>query len=147
MDIKLDDIINHRISMLSLFMKRHIIKIIADNNLGITPEQWVILSYLWEEDGLSIGEIASRSKKDFANVTRIIDKLIKLGYVTKKRSERDGRIFHIYLQQKAEIIKNDVQNCWQQASEVALTGIAPSEQQHFMKTLEEIENNILNDLQ
>ena len=78
-DFNLENIINHKISMLSILMKRQVLKIIAENKLDITPEQWVVLFYLWQENGLSVGEIASRSKKDFANVTRIVEKLIKMG--------------------------------------------------------------------
>ncbi len=147
MDYKLDDVINHKISMLAVFMKRQILKIISEKDLEITPDQWMILYYLWQENGLSIGEITSRSKKDFANVTRIVDKLIKMGYVTKKKSEKDGRSFHVFIRPKAAEIKNDVQNCWKQASDVALEGISSSEQQQLVKILAKIENNILNDLE
>ena len=146
MDFNLENIINHRISMLALLMKRQVIKIIADNNLEITPEQWVVLFYLWQENGLSIGEIAIRSKKDFANVTRIVDKLIKMEYVTKEKSTKDGRIFHIFIQPKADYIKNDIQNCWKQASDIALKEISISEHQQLTKILAKIENNILKDL-
>ena len=147
MDFNLENVINHRISMLALLMKRQVLKIIADNNLDITPEQWVVMFYLWQENGLSIGEIASRSKKDFANVTRIVNKLIKMGYVTKKRSKRDGRIFHAFIQPKADKIKNDIQDCLKQASDIALNEITISEQQQLVKILGKIENNILKDLE
>lgn len=133
--------------MLALFMKRQVLKLISDHNLEITPEQWVVLFYLWQENGLSIGEIASRSKKDFANVTRIVDKLKKMGYVTKLKSKDDGRIHHIFIQPKADKIKNDVQNCWKQASDIALDGISVSEQQQLMEILVKIENNILKDIE
>ena len=146
MDFNLENVINHRIGMLSLLMKRQVLKLISDNNLDITPEQWVVLFYLWQENGLSIGEIASRSKKDFANVTRIVDKLIKMEYVTKIKSRKDGRIFHVFIQPKADRIKNDIQKCWKQASDVALNEINMSEQKQLIETLEKIENNILKDL-
>ena len=146
MDFNLENIINHKISMLSLLMKRHVLKLIADNHLDITPEQWVVMFYLWQENGLSIGEIANRSKKDFANVTRIVDKLIKMEYVTKKKSKKDGRIFHVFIQPKADEIKKDVQNCWKQVSDIALNEISESEHQQLVKILTKIENNILNDL-
>lgn len=146
MDFNLENIINHKISMLSLLMKRQVLKLIADNNLDITPEQWVVMFYLWQENGLSIGEIAQRSKKDFANVTRIVDKLIKMDFVTKKKSEKDGRIFHVYIQPKANNIKSDVQNCWKQASDIALQGISETEEQQLVNTLDKIESNLLRDL-
>lgn len=147
MDFNLENIINHRISMLALLMKRHVLKLIADNHLDITPEQWVVMFYLWQENGLSIGEIASRSKKDFANVTRIVDKLIKMEYVTKKKSKKDGRIFHVFIQPKADEIKDDIQNCWKQASDIALNELSMSEQQQLEKILAKIENNISSDLE
>jgi DNA-binding MarR family transcriptional regulator len=147
MDFNLEEVINHRIGMLALLMKRQVLRLISDHNLEITPEQWVVLFYLWQKDGLSIGEIASRSKKDFANVTRIVDKLTKMEYVTKKRSKMDGRIFHVFIQPKAEQIKNDVQNCWKEASDIALKEISESEQQQFLEILTKIENNILKDLE
>ena len=147
MDFNLENVINHRISMLALLMKRQVLKLIADNNLDITPEQWVVMFYLWQENGLSIGEIANRSKKDIANVTRIVDKLIKMEYVTKKKSKKDGRIFNVFIQPKADKIKNDIQNCWKQASDIALNEISTSEQQQLVKILGKIENNILKDLE
>ena len=147
MDFNLEHIINHKISMLSVLMKRQVLRIIADNKLDVTPEQWVVMFYLWQENGLSIGEIASRSKKDFANVTRIIDKLIKMKYVTKKKSKKDGRIFHVFIQPKADNIKNDIQNCWKQASDIALNEISVLEQQQLVKILDKIESNILSDLE
>ncbi len=147
MDFNLEEVINHRISMLALLMKRQVLKLISEYNLDITPEQWVVMFYLWQENGLSIGEIASRSKKDFANVTRIVEKLQKMKYVTKKQSKKDGRIFHIFIQPKADEIKNDIQNCWKQASDVALNEISVSEQQQLTEILAKIEKNILHDLE
>lgn len=146
MDYKLDDVINHRISMLSVFMKRQIIKILAEKQLEITPDQWVVLYYLWEENGLSIGELANRSKKDFANVTRIVDKLVRMKYVSKKKSGVDSRINNVFILPKGESIKFDVQDCWKQASDVALHKVSETEQKQLMKILVKIENNILNDL-
>lgn len=147
MEYKLDDVINHRISMLAIFMKRQILKILADKGLEITPDQWVVLYYLWEENGLSIGEIAKLSKKDFANVTRIVDKLVRMKYVEKKKSETDSRISNVFILPKGENIKLDVQNCWKQASGIALNDVSDSEQKQLMEILVKIENNIRNDVE
>lgn len=102
--------------------------------------------YLWEENGLSIGEIARRSKKDFANVTRIVNKLERRKYLTKKKSKKDSRVYNVFILQKAAEIKEDIQNIWKQASDIALNGIKISEQQQLMETLIKIENNVLKSL-
>jgi len=129
--------------MLAVLMKRQVYQLIAASNLKITPDQWVVMYYLWQENGLSVGEIARRSKKDFANVTRIVDKLEKMEYVTKRKSKMDGRISHVFIQAKADEIKSDIQKCWKQASDIALNKISDAEQKQLMEILEKIETNIL----
>ncbi len=146
MEYKLEDVINHRISMIAVFMKRQIIRILSENKLNITPDQWMVMYYLWEDNGLSIGELSKKTKKDFANVTRIVDKLVKMKYVIKKRSKKDSRVNNVYILPNGEDIKTAVQNCWKQASDIALKDISDSEQQQLITTLSKIENNILNNL-
>ena len=143
MEINLENIVNHRIATLASLLKRQVYKIIAEKKLEITPEQWVVMYYLWQEDGLSIGEIANRSKKDFANITRIVDRLKKLEYVTKIKSRKDGRSFNVFILPKADEIKNDIQTCWEKTSDMALEGISESEQKYLLEIFDKIENNVL----
>ncbi len=133
--------------MLAVLMKRQVFKLIADYKLKITPDQWVVMYYLWQENGLSVGEIARRSKKDFANVTRIVDKLEKMEYVAKRKSKKDSRISNVFIQPKADEIKADIQNCWKQASDIALLEVSEQEQQQLMKILGKIEKNILESIE
>ncbi len=143
MEINLENIVNHRIATLATLVKRQVYKIIAEKKIEITPEQWVVMYYLWQEDGLSIGEIASRSKKDFANITRIVDRLKSQGYVTKRKNRKDGRSYNVFMLSKADAIKNDIQNCWIQTSDIALDGISESEQKYLLEIFDKIENNLL----
>ncbi|MDR3706268.1 MAG: MarR family transcriptional regulator [Paludibacteraceae bacterium] len=147
MEYNLDNTINHRIATLAILLKRQVYRIIAENNLEITPEQWVIMYYLWKENGLSIGEIAAKSKKDFGNVTRIIDKLEKLEYVNKRKNDKDSRIINIYLLPKAEDIKEPITKCWEKSTNITLKGISDSEQEILLNILNKIENNILENLE
>lgn len=147
MDIKLENVVNHRISIIAVLMKRQVFKILAEKNLDITPDQWVVMYYLWEENGLSVGEIARRTKKDFANVTRIIDKLEKRKYVTKRKSKNDSRSYNVFIKPKTEKIKEELQSIWKQAADTALSGIGKTEQKQLMETLSKIENNMLRSLE
>jgi DNA-binding MarR family transcriptional regulator len=147
MEYNLDNTINHRIATLAILLKRQVYRIIAENNLKVTPEQWVIMYYLWKENGLSIGEIAAKSKKDFGNVTRIIDKLEKLEYVNKRKNDKDSRIINIYLLPKGEDIKKPITKCWEKSTNISLKGINDSEQEFLLNILNKIENNILENLE
>lgn len=143
MENKLDTQINHRIAILSGLIKRQVYRIIADEGLNITPEQWVILSYLWEEDGLTMGEIVSRSRKDFANVTRIIGKLESQGYIKKKKNKEDGRSYRVYGTEKSNKIKPAITKCQKRSLDISLRGISKEEQQTFLQIIEIMEKNSL----
>lgn len=140
----LDTRINHRIAILSGLIKRQVYRIIAEEGVSITPEQWGILSYLWEENGLTIKEIVLRSRKDFANVTRIIGKLEKQGYIRKSKNEKDGRSFLIHCTERSNAIKQNIEICQNRSLEISMNGISKEEQCAFLQILERIEKNSLN---
>lgn len=147
MNFKLEDSVNHRIATIATLLKRQVFRIIAQNNLEITPDQWVVIYCLWQENELSVGEISNRTKKDFANITRIIVKLEKLGYVKKVKSQKDSRSTNIHILPKADEVKDKLQNCWKESTELAMKGITENEQQFFLNIIKKIENNILENLE
>ena len=49
--------VNHKIAKLSGIIKRQIYQIISEEGLDITPEQWVRLVNLWENDGQANGDL------------------------------------------------------------------------------------------
>ncbi|TWV15167.1 MarR family transcriptional regulator [Bacteroidaceae bacterium HV4-6-C5C] len=143
MENKLDAHLNHRIAILSGLIKRQVYRIIADEGINITPEQWSVLSYLWDENGLTIGEIALRSRKDFANITRIVDKLQKQDYIYKKKNEKDGRSYLVYYTEKADNIKNRIEKCQNRSSDISLNGISTEEQRYIIDIIDRMEKNSL----
>lgn len=143
MDYNLDKSLGHNIPILASLLKRQIFRIIAENDLPITPDQWVILYYLWEKDGLSISELAIKAKKDFANVTRIIDKLVKLGYVSKRKDNEDSRKTIVYILPHAETIRVKIEACWNDATQVIIDGISIEEQEIMLDLIRRMEKNVL----
>lgn len=143
MKINLDESINHRIAMLAVSLKRQAFRLITENQLDITPDQWVILYYLWEEDGLPVGLLAKKAKKDFANTTRIINKLVKLEYLEKRKDSIDSRIYNIHLLPKAETIRETINKCWEMSTQIAMKDINASEQLGLLNLLDRIEKNVM----
>ncbi len=146
MEFNLEESVNHNIATLAVLLKRQVFRIIAENDLEITPDQWVVLYYLWQEDGLTVGQIASKAKKDFANATRIVDKLEKLGYVEKRKGKEDSRKSNIFILPKADSIKDKILKCMTESMTISLNGIDETEQKCFMNTLAKIEKNILDNM-
>ena len=63
----------------------------------ITTEQWVLIEKLYWDNGLSQSDLADGSYKNAPTVSRIIDLLVKKGFVERQRFENDRRRYKIFL--------------------------------------------------
>lgn len=68
----------------------------------ITPEQFVILTALFEEEGVSQMELALKLDKDKNNIKAIVDILEKKEYILKKENILDKRAYSLYITNKAK---------------------------------------------
>ena len=67
--------------------------------LGITYPQYLVLSTLWERDGLSIGGIADALALEPSTVTPLIKRLVAAGLIDRQRNREDDRQVLISLTQ------------------------------------------------
>ena len=64
---------------------------------NITPEQWVVLKKLSQEDKISQKELSNRLNKDQNTVKAMVDKLEKKSYIKRQKNEKDKRAFLLTL--------------------------------------------------
>ena len=65
--------------------------------MGITYPQFLVLSVLGEEDGMTIGAIAGRLALESSTVTPPVKRLEQAGLVTRRRSQQDERQVQVRL--------------------------------------------------
>ena len=65
--------------------------------LGLTYPQYLVLLVLWEEDGLSVGDLGERLLLDSGTLTPLLKRLTAAGLVTRRRAEDDGRVVLVHL--------------------------------------------------
>lgn len=75
-----------------------------ESGLDITPEQWVILDKLYENNGLSQTDLASDSFKNAPTVSRIIDLLCDKKLTERQRFENDRRRYKIFLTKEGKAL-------------------------------------------
>ncbi len=75
---------------------------------GITPEQWVLLAKISEEDGISPTDLSLVSLRDKPYTTRLIEKLEENGLIFKEGSKSDRRSALIYLTKRGAEIKKEI---------------------------------------
>ena len=71
---------------------------------GLTPVQCLFMESLWEEDGLSVGEIGRRIALDTATLAGVLDRMVTAGWVRRETDPDDGRVARVYLTEKARAI-------------------------------------------
>ena len=71
-------------------------------NYGITVDQWTVLKNLNKAANVSQKELAKLCGKDQPTLTRIIDLLVKKGYVERTQHENDRRSFVVHLSERGQ---------------------------------------------
>lgn len=65
--------------------------------LGLTYPQYLAMMVLWEEDGLTVGEISSRLLTDPGSLTPLLKRLEVEGLLSRTRSREDERVVVVEL--------------------------------------------------
>jgi DNA-binding MarR family transcriptional regulator len=65
--------------------------------VGLTYSQYLVMMALWEEDGMTVRQIALRLQLDSAMLTPLLKRLESSGYITRKRGSEDQRIVRVNL--------------------------------------------------
>ncbi|MEB2774876.1 MarR family transcriptional regulator [Algoriphagus sp. D3-2-R+10] len=83
----------HQLSLSLYSSSRLLIQLIQKelNELNLTYPQFLVLSVLWEDDGLKVNEIGKRLHLDSGTLTPLLKKLEAMNYVKRQRGEADER--------------------------------------------------------
>lgn len=79
----------------------------------------------------TITEIAARLKITKPSVTTAINKLIRLGYVTKYQSSQDRRVFHVHLTEAAQVLVQAKYRALQEYGTLISLALSPEETHQF----------------
>jgi len=72
---------------------------------GLTPIQHLVLEALWDEDGLSVGDIGKRLVFDGATLSGVLDRLAAGDWILKQSDTTDKRMLRISLTPKSKDLK------------------------------------------
>ena len=123
-------------------MFRHLSRLMKEEELPITPDQFRLLSHLWENDGLQQSELAICTNRNRANITRIIDILERKGIVERKDDPDDRRVYRIYLTDKGKSLREETAQCAMQSIDDSLQGIPEKDIEICRKVLLKITDNV-----
>lgn len=108
--------------------------------VDITPEQWVILAKLNEQDMYQT-DLASMSFRDKPTVSRIVDLLAKKNLVERIPDKEDGRKYHVSITKKGEAMIKKATPSVDESRKVGWTDLTEDEYQSLVATLDKIFTN------
>ena len=141
-DFNIDNSLGFIVAKTHYFMKSYFNKLIKDNDFNITTEQWAILNAVYHNPGASQTDLARSCLKDKTNVTRILDLLVKKGYVLRNIDINDRRIYSITLTDLGESILEQLINISDKANKAFISDLNKDEYLELVRTLKIISNSI-----
>lgn len=113
--------------------------------LGMSVGQFAILRALWEDDGLSLKEIAERCPIDLTTVTRTLGRMERDGLVRRHRNTHDKRVVNFFLTANAKANRDSAITGTVEVNERAFRGFDDAEREAAMNLMERLEDNLRNE--
>jgi len=126
-------------------MKAGLLRAFQAEGFNVTPEQWTVLSSLWEDEGLNQTLLAEKTLKDRHNVTRILDLLEKGGLVRREPDSGDRRCQRDYLTRAGRALKPKLVGIATDFLQKALTGMSQEDLDSMKRILGQILKNLGSD--
>ncbi len=110
--------------------------------IDITPEQWLLLSKLYNRDGQSQVELGDSTYKNAPTISRIIDLLCKKGYAERHPFDGDRRKFKIYITDDGqEVIKQTMPQVLNARSD-GWSGLSSEDYEDFLRIINKVFTNL-----
>jgi len=138
----LNDIVFYTIDKSIKSYKQFAQKRLKDAGFDLTVDQWLVLKAIQENNLVTQQQIAERVFKDVASITRIIELLVKKGYVERFFHSTDRRRFELKLTPEAMNVLKNMQPYIEDNRSKALEGITTEEIRTMRDTLQKLIKNV-----
>lgn len=138
----LNDSLGYKLFHASRLMNSRLNRNFKEHGFNLTYEQWQILTRLYERDGQTQNDLAAQNERDQASVSRLIDNLIKRGYVKREVHPSDRRVNKIILTAEAKRDQKELETCAQKTIVQASEGLSEKELSKILSVLDKIRSNL-----
>lgn len=108
----------------------------------ITHAYTYFLIELYNQDGLTQAEMHKRIGIEQPTAVRTLDRMERDGFILRKPSADDRRVVLIYLSEKAQQCKKEIDKCAAQLNELALAGFTDNEKANLNQLLNRLNQNL-----
>ncbi len=109
---------------------------------GVHAGQQFILRCLWDEDGLTPGDIASRLGLSTPTVTKATARMEAMGLVVRRPHLTDRRLVRIQLTKRGGSLHGDIDREVERLTQRALRSLTDRQRDQLVRLLSEITRNL-----
>ena len=111
------------------------------NEMGITYPQYLVLMVLWEKDNQPVNDIARRLLLETNTVTPLLQRMEKLGIVSRKKGKQDKRQQIVSLTGKGKAMEEQAYNSIPKGMGEILSG-CPLQLEDYQHLAQELDSMI-----
>jgi DNA-binding MarR family transcriptional regulator len=117
---------------------------VSDNmrELGLSLNMWFILRALWELDGRTQVDLATKLRLTPAAIVGLVNGLQDAGLVIRERSQTDGRAYCVYLTALGRRVRTKATRLALQVDAKALRGFSVKEIVTLLDMLQRLRSNL-----
>ncbi len=105
---------------------------------GMTPRQFSLLAFLWQEDGLSQADLSAKSQIDRSTLGGLIDRLEKDGLVARLPDPDDRRAYRICLTARGKSLEKELCEIARSVQEKFIAVITHEERDTLLQLLKKL---------
>lgn len=99
-----ENLIGSDINRASIILRKKLTDLFKKHKIDLTPEEFALLSRVWENEGILQNHLVEKTLKDKTRVTRLLNNLSDKGFIYRKKlmtKTKESNLFS--LQTKAKI--------------------------------------------
>ena len=109
---------------------------------GVRVGQNLLLEQLWEEDGLTPGEIAQQLGVSTPTVVKMATRMEAGGFLERRPDERDARLVRLYLTDLGRSVRKPLERELEQLRQQATANLTAAERREFEAALAKMVDNL-----
>jgi MarR family transcriptional regulator, organic hydroperoxide resistance regulator len=135
---RVNDTIGYKVAMCTKFVTSRLAELFDEHGIDMGHPGWVVLTRLWEEDGITQQELSLRSGVAKPNMSNYIDLVERKGYVERRSDESDDRNKLIFLTKRGKELKTISVKLGEQVNDELCKNLTNAERKQFHQLLRKI---------
>ena len=117
---------------------------IADSlrELGLYVGQEMIMSQLWEKEGVAQSELADACGLEKPTITKVMERMSEAGLIRVEKDQKDRRVRRVYLTERGRSLKGEVRRRWYLVEEQLFKGLSERDKNALRQFLERMRANM-----